>query len=718
MAAAVFVRTAPAAVSGESADIRKAYMRDDGLPYLTDMDSYYHVRLVDNFLDKGTLGDSVNEDGVPWDTRSFYPEGRSAAYQPGIVYLTSALWRVFGGSLYAIEYYLAAFMGALSALAAFIIGCRIAGIAGGITAGFLVSCAPLFVTRSCAGRFDTDFFVVLMELLMILFMTEALRADTWRKSVIFGIAFSAAAVTYSLCWTPTYSMLFAGLTVFGGAIFCFAALFFRSGDEKSASKSLLKRRLVTLIIMIAVTSAGLMAAYGSSVFSRIISGLDIFSKSSSGELVLPNLLESVSELSVNPFFPSSLKQAFLGYVPGERMSIVSGIGGLNAFMLCLAGLLWLLVSCITRFRKNDDEKSATIDLLYLTMLGTWLAFCFILTGFGARFIEHLSIPTGLLAGAFAGKLFYSEGLLNDIRLVRRTKQGEVIPDEKVRKKQKADISRNLKNGKLVITKNMIAASLICVAAVIPAVTGSRLAAADMRPTVTDSSEKAMQYIVHNSEDKDAVVASWWDMGYYYESESMHPCLWDGGTQDPVRAILISKALTTDDLDLSRRIFLMLSHSGNASVDRLMEHVDVKEAFQIIWTALPGTENDGIKLITEKCSIEQDEAEEIWSLMRPEDPKETYLAITFSMTRLIGWYEYYANWDFTGKQRKPDNTIYSYTPDGTPVFHSEEGQEFLSKVRDKEMIWRLFFNAEDSSYFTPAFEWHDGIEHVRLWKVEP
>lgn len=717
MAAAVFVRTAPAAVSGEKAAVRDAYMREDGLPYLTDMDSYYHVRLVDNYLNKGTLGDSVNEDGAPWDTRSFYPEGRSAAYQPGIVYLTSSLWRIFGGSLYAIEYYLAALMAALSALAAFILGCRIAGIAGGITAGALVSCAPLFVTRSCAGRFDTDFFVVLMELLMILFMTEALRADTWLKRVIFSVLFSVTAVTYSLCWTPTYSMLFAGLTVFGGAVFCIEVLFLRPGDKQVSSKSLPKQGAVSLIIMVAVTSAGLMAAYGFSVFSRIISGLDIFSKESSGSLILPNLLESVSELSINPLFPSEPLKAFLGYVPGENMSIVNGIGGLVAFVLCFAGLFWLLASCITKIRKNE-WKTVTADLLYLTMLGIWLVFCFILTRFGARFIEHLSIPTGLLAGVSAGKLFSSEGLLDDIRLVHRTKHGDVIPDEKIRKKQKADIANNIRNGKLVITKNMIAACIICAAAVIPAVCGSRLAASDMRPTVTDASEKAMQYVVQNAEDKDAVLTSWWDMGYYYESESMHPCLWDGGTQDPIRAILMAKAFTTDDLDLSHRILLMLSHSGNAAADRIMEHVNAKETFQIIWQALTCSRKEGIRLIIDKCSVDKSEADEIWSLMRPDVPKETYLIITFSMTRLIGWYEYYASWDFTGKQQKPVNTIYSYTPDGRPVFQSEEGQEYLSEVRDKEMLWRLFFNAEKSRYFTPAFEWHDGVEHVRLWKVEP
>ena len=76
------------------------------------------------------------------------------------------------------------------------------------------------------------------QLLMILFMTEALRVDTWLKRVIFSILFSVTAVTYSLCWTPTYSMLFAGLTVFGGAVFCIEALFLLPGDKQVSSKSL------------------------------------------------------------------------------------------------------------------------------------------------------------------------------------------------------------------------------------------------------------------------------------------------------------------------------------------------------------------------------------------------------------------------------------------------------------------------------------------------
>ena len=95
----------------------------------------------------------------------------------------------------------------------------------------------------------------------------------------------------------------------------------------------------------------------------------------------------------------------------------------------------------------------------------------------------------------------------------------------------------------------------------------------------------------------------------------------------------------------------------------------------------------------------------------------YLVLTYTMTRQIGWYEYFANWDFTGTQTAPVSTWYSRMPDGTSLFDSDVGQEYLENVRSRETIWRLFFNAESSDCFTPAYEWHDGQEHVRIWRVE-
>ena len=72
---------------------RSAYTDEQGRYYLTDQDSYYHVRIVDNHLATGQIGDSRTEDGIPRDTRSFYPEGRGTDYAMGIVLLTEAVWK-------------------------------------------------------------------------------------------------------------------------------------------------------------------------------------------------------------------------------------------------------------------------------------------------------------------------------------------------------------------------------------------------------------------------------------------------------------------------------------------------------------------------------------------------------------------------------------------------------------------------------------------------
>ena len=260
--------------------------------------------------------------------------------------------------------------------------------------------------------------------------------------------------------------------------------------------------------------------------------------------------------------------------------------------------------------------------------------------------------------------------------------------------------------------------LLCAAAVIPAAVGTVQAVADTRPSVTDASSLAMRYIRENARDPDAVIASWWDLGYFYESESGHPALWDGATQDAKRGVMVSKALTARNPELARRILLMLSTSGDAAAELLLSRTDAKTAFETLWEALLLDGDEAAKLLEARASLTPAEAREAEALIHPSQPRETYLILTASMARQIAWYEYYANWDFTGSQRPPDVTVYSYTPEGYPIFSSETGQDYLESVRGSELFWELFFNARKTSCFTPVYEWHDGLEHVRVWLVEP
>ena len=180
--------------------------------------------------------------------------------------------------------------------------------------------------------------------------------------------------------------------------------------------------------------------------------------------------------------------------------------------------------------------------------------------------------------------------------------------------------------------------------------------------------------------------------------------------------MVSKALVTEDMELSKRIILMLSENGNAAADMLMEKMPVREAFDVLWKALVMDKEEALSLLG-SCGLSEEDAAAAEALIHPVKTHEAYLILTFTMTRQIGWYEYYANWDFTGKQELPSTTLYSYTPDGTPAFNTKEGQDYLKNVRGNEAMWRLFFNAEKTPCYTPAFEYHDGVEHVRIWRVE-
>ena len=706
MLAAVFVRV-PAATLLEANEAQKEiYFTDAGIPYLTDLDSYYHVRLVENDLKNGFLGDSRTEEGEAWDSLRFYPEGRSADYPPAIVHVTELVWKVgnlFGSvSLEAVEFSLPVLLAAITALVGYVAGCRLGGIPGGLLSGLLAGCGPIFASRTLYGRFDTDMFTVLMELLLVLFLTEALKAKG-RKRWAFVVAFALTVAAFARSWNPRYSMLFAGLTLVGGLLHLLVQLFAVNRNKPLKTRvGLLIRRADTKALIAAgvLTLVAMLIVAGPSIIGQVLSALSFSSSQQAGEGVLPNLYVSISELKAASLLPKGFLAFFLGYVPDQAPAAVNGVGGGIAFLMSVAGLVRLGLLSSRSFRKGKEGlPPRPVCELYLCVLGVWFLAGLILFHSGVRFVYHLSVPVSLLAAFDLKRAGHSLRILLQKLAAKCAKPGE-LP----------------KTG-WIKAVSVCLVVLLFLGAMLPAVTGSLLSAADSRPTVSDASAKAMAWLKENAVAPDAVVASWWDMGYFYEYASGLPCLWDGGSQDRVRAILVSKALTSNSLKFSHRLLHMLSSSGNAAIDLLMEHLDPRTAFESLWAALVADEDQAQAVLENEYGLAADVAAQAAALIHPAEKKEMYLVLTYTMTRQIGWYEYFANWDFTGKQRAPVSTWYSRTPDGTSIFDEGTGQEFLENVRAKETIWRLFFNAETSSRFTPAYEWHDGQEHVRIWRVE-
>ena len=87
--AVVFALKTPAADLGSlDADGKALYTDASGLPYFSEMDSYYNYRLTDNYVNHGYVGDKqIN--GSDWDMHRYAPTGNQINYELGIAYLTS-----------------------------------------------------------------------------------------------------------------------------------------------------------------------------------------------------------------------------------------------------------------------------------------------------------------------------------------------------------------------------------------------------------------------------------------------------------------------------------------------------------------------------------------------------------------------------------------------------------------------------------------------------
>ena len=100
-------------------EMKALYQDDTGMPYFTEIDSYYNYRLTENYLNTGHLGDTV-VNGTDWDSLSTSPNGREANYQPIIIMLAAWVYNfvnMFGNvSLTQVAFWLGPIVGSLAVL--------------------------------------------------------------------------------------------------------------------------------------------------------------------------------------------------------------------------------------------------------------------------------------------------------------------------------------------------------------------------------------------------------------------------------------------------------------------------------------------------------------------------------------------------------------------------------------------------------------------------
>ena len=172
-----FIRAEAASINGVPDQMKAYYEDQSGLPYYSEMDSYYNFRLTGDLLNHGYLGDTILN-GTEWDLHSSFPTGQSAEYPPLIAILTAGAYKflnIFANiPLMNVAFWMGAFIGSLAVIPAYLLIRRITNDYGGVTAGLLVGLAPAYFSHTFAGFFDTDMFNMLLPLLVAYFFILSL----------------------------------------------------------------------------------------------------------------------------------------------------------------------------------------------------------------------------------------------------------------------------------------------------------------------------------------------------------------------------------------------------------------------------------------------------------------------------------------------------------------------------------------------------------------
>ena len=360
----VFALRAQAAdIGGVPNELKANYMDADGLPYFSEMDSYFNLRMTQDYMDHGYFGDTL-VNGSGWDMHSYYPSGRDVgSYQPMIAYVTSFLHGIINMfqdmSIKEVAFWTGAFISSFAVIPVYIFTRRITNDYGAIAATLIVALGPNYISHTFAGFFDTDMFNITLPLFFILFFVEAVRSDKLTHRIIFSILSVLSIGIFSLSWSGF--MFYPAVMVLVMIVF-FVLCFYLNIDVLEPFKNydnklnwfINQKELFSVVLILVLGVIALLGTVGVGGILDAISGLTGgLSLQSTANDVWPNVFISVAEMQIPNLLYGGLPGAFLANTNG----IVNGIGGIVA----LFGVLFVLFTFVQRLLRlrNVQVKGDT-----------------------------------------------------------------------------------------------------------------------------------------------------------------------------------------------------------------------------------------------------------------------------------------------------------------------------------------------------------------------
>ena len=632
--AVVFALRMPAADLNYFDDsARSEYIDSNGLPYFSEMDSYYNLRLTENYIDHGHVGDEIVNNTAK-DMHRLAPDGVNASYEMGIIQVTSWLHELannfFGGdySVREIAFWTGAIVASLAVIPVFIFSRRISNDFGAIVATLIIVLAPNYFAHTFPGFFDTDMFYYIFSIFFIFFFVESIRADNWILKVIYALLSIISIGLFSDQWIGY--IFYVALMGFFAVVYLIVIYIFNVGDDKSQYSNPIswlvhQKDFYSIVILGIIAFIGITFLKGAGgIFEIFESVFSLLNLQSASVVVggFPNVLISVAEMQMPSLLGSGMTSAFLANTNG----VVNGIGGIAVLFAALV-VLYILVSRSWKYRSvktNNDTKpnkanrlsaaerldnsrkfkvslsdlkvgredtilgDKRLTVLYTTLFVVWVLVTALAVSRGSRFITTIVLPFGFLAGVFVtyATEYIKNKMDNDKLLLVCVFVCAFL----------AGVPLGMINttyGILLFVAILIVGLIsiyaiksnsadkrnvplkkyvLIIALVIALVSPSICGAYQTSYNVVPGTSDAMWNAmtwIDETQPEDTVITSWWDFGYLFEIAADKQVTFDGGSQSGERAFWLGQAMKTDNLELSAGIFRMLDTTGDRAVEKLV-----------------------------------------------------------------------------------------------------------------------------------------------------
>lgn len=526
--------------------------------YLNEFDPYFDYRATQFIVENGL--DAYWQ----WhDTMSWFPEGRAIpeTSQVGLHITTAYLYAIFGGgsSLLDFTIVLPAVLGALSVVAVFAFVRVLGGTTAGLFSALLFAFTPAIIQRGNLGWFKSEpmglFFAFISLYLFLSAMKHKEIKYATPKAVFGGLLLGWANASWG------------GIQYFSIPIsIFFIALPFFTRDLKIPMYVAIAFTVFTLISAGAVPRPGMEFVVG-------LPGLAMIG--STAFLIVASLVRKISKPQVQIRNISFLLAAFIvgaiGILAAEAY-VDPTFRYLNAINPFIGSQNPLVESVAEHFTPTVADYFVDFSILLMFAgLGVWLAF---------RRRDNMSIfalilgITGVYVSAtFARLLVFASmgvivlagiGLYEVTRNIMAYREATATPSaaprptaatrEERRKIEFASRANSTAGRAVKIGYVAVIIAMLSIPMFYPS-NSNWLSSADIPPAIanggtgfrtqTDDWTDAMQWIEQNTEE-DAVIASWWDYGYWITTLGERTTLADNATINSTRIATIAKMLISDE----------------------------------------------------------------------------------------------------------------------------------------------------------------------------